>query len=134
MPTYIEKLARIKTILDQLMSGERSIENAEVELQNLIPADHITPVPQTFEQNLVDQVKQVRAHLANGNLGENHFVFSIKAQGRVNDGEVLIDFKLQTDDGYGEKAQGKDVWTVVDEYCRRLGWNNTNTPLMISNA
>lgn len=86
-----------------------------------------------FEKATVEVVKGIRTILAADDNGPNYFEFTIKATGRVRDGEVEIKFSLG-ENGYTNNVSGDKVEAVVTEYLRRIGWQKAHEYLALTAA
>ena len=59
-------------------------------------------------------------------IGNMHF--EIEVEGRVNGGDVKITYGVGK---YHSEVKGGDVEAVLNEYCRRHGWEERNAPVML---
>jgi hypothetical protein len=75
-------------------------------------------------------VRQIRESLSRADEG-SEFYFTIEASGRIQEGEVKLEFGL-AESSYGTKVKGFSIQPVVDEYLRRHGWEKVNAPKAIS--
>lgn len=59
-----------------------------------------------------------------------HFDFKISISGRVQDGEIKIEFSLDGDYS-DQRSKGDSIQAVIDEFLRRRDWNTQHKPLSI---
>ena len=89
----------------------------------------------SFDGAVKREVARVRAKLQpaaeKGVLSGNEFSFTIKASGRILDGEMKLEFSISGVYGTAE-VKGNSTNAVVDEFLRRQGWAAVNQPLAIS--
>ncbi len=79
-----------------------------------------------FEQAVLDEVARVRGKLQPHDL--SHFQFTIKAEGRVQDGDVKVVFALGE---YSETVRANSVDAALTEYMRRHGWEQMHDGLCL---
>jgi len=72
-------------------------------------------------------VIDMRADLASGDIPRMEF--SLEAEGRTHDGEMLIKIELGQ---YGSEVRGRSIAEVLAEFKRRHGWNKRNAPLELA--
>jgi hypothetical protein len=77
------------------------------------------------------QTEKVRSALKAENIG-SEFHLRVKADGRIQDGEVLITYELSDSVYYAASVQGDSLEAVLDEFIRRHTWNARHLPLAIS--
>lgn len=86
-----------------------------------------------FEAATIEVVKGIRTVLAADDDSPNYLEFTVKASGRVRDGELEIKFSLS--DMYGaNNVSGDSVEAVIAEYLRRIGWQKSHEYLALSAA
>ncbi len=83
----------------------------------------------SFERAVLEEVARVRSALQPHDL--SHFCFIIEAEGRVQDGDVKVVFKLGE---YSGSVRANSVDAMVKEYLRRNGWEQVNDGLCLPNA
>lgn len=77
--------------------------------------------------------KALRKKLADCDMG-SEFKFGIEASGRVQGGEVRITFSLRQNYYSGATVEGNGIYSVMQEYLRRHGWEATHKPLELEYA
>lgn len=90
----------------------------------------------SFEGAVKREVKRIREGLKPaaeaGIISSNEFTMTVKATGRVLDGEVKLIYSLSTNYYNSEAVEGNSLSEVVAEVLRRKGWQKVNKPLSIS--
>ena len=88
----------------------------------------------SFEGAIKREIKRIRQKLKDAAdiLPGNEFAITIKASGRIKDGEVEISYKLCTDKYGSNPVNGNSTYAVVEEFLRRNGWQAVNKPLAIA--
>ena len=83
-----------------------------------------------LEQHVELETKRIRKILADANVG-SEFRFDIEVSGRVQQGDVLVAYKIG--DSYGfNQVTASSIDAAIEEYLRRRGWTARNKPLCIS--
>lgn len=99
-------------------------------------SDEHTVAIVSFEGAIKRAVKGLRQRLLpaadKGLLPSNEFRMEIKAQGRIQDGEIKIEFILCRDIYGSDPVKGNSLEAVTEEYLRRAGWQAVNAPIAIS--
>jgi hypothetical protein len=73
-------------------------------------------------------VTDARELLASNNVG-HHITLEIEISGRVNDGDLKIQYGAGD---YGPSVKGDTLRNVVQEHMRRSGWNDRHAPLYLT--
>lgn len=83
----------------------------------------------SFEGALKREIKRVRNELKKiEDLSQ--FEMIIKADGRVNDGDVKLQFEIDLD--YDQNVRGDSLQAVLDEAMRRRGWTKIHDAKLLS--
>lgn len=82
-----------------------------------------------LERAFIAAVVKLRTALAKAETG-SYFEFTAKATGRVQDGDVNVEFVLSKD-GYSSVVKGDTVEAVTEEYLRRNGWQSAHNYLAL---
>jgi len=85
----------------------------------------------TFEQSLIDKVREIRESLKEAE-SISQLALTIEVSGRTHEGELEIKFELGSQYSTGGIVKGGNLDQVVREYKRRFGWDEAHDPLMIS--
>jgi hypothetical protein len=70
----------------------------------------------------------LRKRLADADIGGS-FGLTINISGRIQDGDVLCEYRLCKN--YGSDTKGHSLTPVINEFLRRNGWEETNAPLAL---
>lgn len=84
----------------------------------------------TLHLELVKALADLKRSLRS--LGDKHqgFFLRIDCSAHDNDSPVKIEYGL-SDSYYGQATKGRQLAPTIDEYKRRMGWNDSNEPLLI---
>ena len=78
---------------------------------------------------IAEAIADVQQELVDKEIGGS-FRIDIEVSGRINDGEVLVEYRVG--DCYGSNnPKGARLAPVVSEYLRRRGWNKANAPMAL---
>lgn len=90
----------------------------------------------SFEGAVKREVKRVREGLKPaaeaGIVSSNEFTITVKATGRILDGEIKLIYGLSCDYYNGNLVEGNSLSEVLQEVLRRKGWQKVNEPISIS--
>ena len=87
----------------------------------------------TEEELIVNMVRMIRDELRQIESLQA-FEFTIRAEGRVHEGDVSLTFKLDHPYESGVYVTGNTIAAVLQEFMRRHGWNKRHMPLMITSG
>lgn len=85
------------------------------------------------EEDIVNMVRMIRTELQQIETLQA-FEFTIRASGRVHEGDIELTFKLDHPYESGVYVTGNTVAAVLQEFMRRHGWNKRHMPLMIGSG
>lgn len=91
----------------------------------------------SFSGAIKREIVKVKRKLAQASekIELNEFSLTIKANGRVNDGDIKIEFLIadgQDPSWAPNKVIGNNLDAILEEFLRRKGWNIINQPLMLT--
>lgn len=92
-------------------------------------SDEHTVAIVSFEGAIKREIKKVREQLKRVD-GLNSFIFTVRSEGRVLDGDIKLAFKISKEYG-SDEVEGARLSPVLDEFMRRQGWKKVNAPLSI---
>ena len=83
-----------------------------------------------FERQVTKAVREIRDRIAN-ETDRPDVVFTIRAAGRVNDGDMELTYNLENTYDNNSNVKGGELEHVVCEYIRRNAWAKRHAPLCL---
>lgn len=84
-----------------------------------------------FERHLLCEIRDLRERLAEACPECSDFIFEIRAQGRVLDGDLKVEFRLERRYDSEVNVSGGSLDSVEDEFIRRHLWRSRNAALCL---